>query len=161
MLAIYSEGMLLSYSSRMTSHQNEKDRWSRHYGCSQNFSSVALFGRKHPYSRSDVRSFWKLNLENSYELIVTCTPGQFLYSYLPGLDLFILLDKLFTKCLNLLFSPSPGQAHDEKWSSGHWQKNVRLCDIEQIISAWGAKQFSDCKVFGTVKEVHWSTWSAT
>lgn len=82
MLAIDSEGSRLGFSRRMTSHQNEKDRWPRHYRSSQNFSSFALFRTKHPRLRSDVSSFsasWFLDaVMNS--LLHTQT-NQFLHSY--------------------------------------------------------------------------------
>lgn len=104
MLVICAEGMLLGYDGRMTSHQNEKDRWSRNYSCSKNFTSIALFGeKKTPQLEAWCQIFFKkLNSENSYELLVTDAnkPGPL---QLPTAMRFF--DKLITVCANLLFSP--------------------------------------------------------
>lgn len=139
MLAIYAEGMWLGYSGRMTSHQNEKDRWSRHYSCSQNFSSFALFGTKHPLLRSDVRWFCELNLGNDYELIVT---SSFTATYRGFIFLTGCLPSVYPCC----FHPVSAMytMKDEKMECG-------LTEKSEAVSVIAGKQFSDCKVFDPAK----------
>lgn len=63
------------------------------------------FGTKHPHSRSDVRSFLKTGF------------GKQLWAHWYQACSFAaihhFLDGLFTKCVNLLFSPSLSQVHNE------------------------------------------------
>lgn len=102
--------------------QRENDITSERAGQkinSQTFSQIAHFGTKHPHSRSDVRSFLKTEF-GSYELIVTGTQSKFLRSHLP------FFDKVFTKCVNLLFSPSLSQVHNEIDGVGT-ERKARLC----------------------------------
>ena len=74
---------------RMTSHQNEMDRWSRHYYCSQNFTLYALFGKENlSHMRSDIRSFKKTVLSSLELMQVTSSYSKafFLKSWLLTVD---------------------------------------------------------------------------
>lgn len=154
MLAIYAEGMLLGYIGIMTSHQNEKDRWSRHYSYSQNFTSITLFGKKNMLtSRLMSDLFWKLNLGNSYELIVTDATNQFLYSYLQGFHFFRQVD--YRVC-----NPAVFPVWSTQWKMMEWAAPVITGK-----PSWGAYRFFDCKVFDPMRKKKGTkgivTWSAT
>lgn len=82
MPASYAKGMLFGYSGWMTSHWNGKDRWSRHYGCSQTLFHLPFLEQNTSGLMSD--SFWKVNLGKMRWVHWTDTTIQFLYSYLQG-----------------------------------------------------------------------------
>lgn len=96
MPASYAKGILLGYSGWMTSHWNGKDRWSRHYGCSQTLFHLPFLEQNTSGLMSD--SFWKVNLGKMRWVHWTDTTIQFLYSYLQGFYFCSFFYWLFTVC---------------------------------------------------------------
>lgn len=121
MLAICTESMILCYHGGMTSHQKWTRTWSRHYGCSQNITSVAgfLVTRKVqlPHVRSDVESFSQTQFRQ--QLWAHCNRrNQPASLQLP--TGFISFDKLITERANLLFLPSLSRVDNKRTIEWKW-----------------------------------------
>lgn len=134
---------------RMTSHQNEKDRWSRHYSCSQNFPPIALFGKK----TLSLQVWCQIFFENwiwetvMSSLLETQQTSSLSVTYRG----FIFFDKLIIECTNLLFSPSLSQVAYTMNSDGEGTGRSRAVSVitgkatfSWLQSIWSCKRKNKC-----------------
>lgn len=132
----------------MTSHQNE-ERWWRHYSCSQNFCPVALFGTKHPHSRSDVRYFLKAELKK--QLWAHCYRHT---KQVPSQPQFLFWQAVYKVCKPAVFTQFQPSTQ-WKWWSGDWQESESVSVILSEPSLFeGCSNFLIAKYF-TLQEEKW------